>query len=257
MAPKTGLKIYKRKFPKKKAGKRSRKLTLTKSVKTMVERMITAKDEHKVAASSSANNAIIVYNSITQSLYQYDCRQAFQAISQGAGEGNRIGNSINVTSNIVSGFIQIAGATITSNIYIRMVLLRTKADILPVNGTLNNLFNFGNNVLPPVGTLMDMIRNINKDYYTVYASRKVLLGSSDAVTSVLAMNNTMGNCFFKFDLTKHFGGKITWNDANNTPTNKAAYLIFIPCNADGTVVTTLQLAPYQVSINNEIKYTDS
>jgi len=255
MAPKSG---YKRKFPKNKTLKRRpKKPLLSKSVKSMVQRMITSKDEHKVAASSVANQAVTVYNTITQSLLQYDCRQVFQAIAQGAGEGNRIGNSINCTSNIVSGFVQIAGATITSNIYIRMVVLRTKADILPVNGTLNNLFNFGNNVLPPVGTLMDMIRNINKDYYTVYFSKKVLLGSSDSVTSVLAMNNTMGNCFFQFDLTKHFGGKITYNDANNTPTNKAAYLIFIPCNADGTVVTTLQLAPYQVSINNEVKYTDS
>jgi len=258
MAQKSGNTIIKRKFPKNKTLKRNpKKLTLMKSVESMVKTINSKYEEHKVAAHSVANVAISPYNAGAQSLTQYDCRAVFQSISQGAGEGNRIGNQITCTSNIIRGFIQIAGAVITSNIYIRMVILKAKADLLPVNGTLAQLFQFGNNTLPPVGTLMDMIRDINKDYYTVYFSRKVLLGSSDAVTSVLPMNNSIGNCFFTFDLTKHFGGKITYNDTNSTPTNKAAFMIFIPCNADGTIVSALQLAPYQVTINTEVKYTDA
>lgn len=233
-----------------------KKPAVSKSVKLYIAKTMNKKEEHKLTSSGVTNAQVIVYGTVPQAVLQYDCRDPFVLCTQSAGQGGRIGNQINVTSCRLKGFISITGATITSNIYIRMIVLRTKQDILPVNGTLANLFQFGNNVLPPVGTLQDMIRYVNKDFYTVYGDKKVLLGSSDGTTSTLAMNNTMGNIFFNFDLMKCWGGKVLWNESSTAPTNKACYLIFVPCNADGTAVTALQLAPYKVSVNMEVAYTD-
>lgn len=243
--------VYKKKRLLKK------KPVVSKNIKLYVKKAMTIGEELKSNAFSQTSQPLTIYDPALQAVYQYDLRSLFQSILQSAGAGGRIGNRINVTSCRLRGFVSVVGTSVLSNIWVRMLILRLKSDTLPVNGTLANLYQFGNNVLPPVGTLQDMIRDINTDYYTVYNDRKVLLGSSDSTTSTLAMNNTVGNCFFEFDLKKIFGGKIQYNDTATVPTNKSAFMIFVPCNANGTVITAAQIAPFTVSINTEVKYTDA
>jgi len=245
------------KYYKKGLKKAPKQPKVTKAVKAYVDKAVVRKEEHKSIASSIANLSISTYNPSFQTMTVYDCGSALQSVLIGAGSGNRIGNQINVTSYIVRGFINIQGAPITTNVYIRMIVLRVKRDISTVNGSLGQLYQFGNNTLAPEGTLNDMMRAINKDFYTVYYSRQVLMGSCDAVTSRLPMNNSVGSHMFSFDLKKVFGGKIIYNDTATTPQNKSAYLLFVPCNADGTVLTNTQILPYFTSIDTEIQYTDA
>lgn len=227
--------------------------SLNKAIKTVMKR----NEEKKSSAYGQSSIPITAYNIGTQSLTVYDCRQVLN-ISQSAGQGGRVGNRINVTKCMVYGFLYcVSPAVITSNVYMRLVMLRCKADLSTPNGTLSNLYQFGNNVLPPVGNYYDMMRNFNKDYYTIYQSRKILLGSSDAVTSSFPVNNSVGAYSFSFDITKVFGGINIYNDSTTLPTNKACFLMFIPCNGDGSVITNAQLAPYQTTINSEVTYTDA
>jgi len=226
---------------------------LNKAIKTVMKR----NEEKKSNAYGISAVPITIYNAGTQSLTVFDCRQVLN-IAQSAGQGGRIGNRINVTKCMVYGFIYcVSPAVVTSNVYMRLVMLRAKEDIITPNGTLANLFQFGNNVLPPVGNYFDMMRNFNKDYYTIYQSRKILLGSSDAVTSTFPLNNSVGAYSYTFDITKVFGGINIYNDSTTLPTNKACFLMFIPCNGDGSVITAAQISPFQTTINSEVTYTDA
>lgn len=227
------------------------------ATKDYVNKQIAKKAEPKSFAYALNNYQMAIYDAATASLPIYDCRQVL-AIAQSAGQGGRIGNQIHVKSCIVYGFVTMKPPPTTyANIWMRLVMLRVKEDIVTPNGTLSNLFNFGNNVLPPTGTLLDMVRAFNKDYYTIYFSKKILLGSSDSITSQTSINNSVGSCYFKFDITKVFGGKCLYNDTTTIPTNKACYLMFMPCNANGTVATFANVDPYVATINSEVVYTDA
>jgi len=243
---------------KKVAKKRTtRPVKVSKPIKAYIDKKMKTGGEKKTDGDNANQLALINYNVATQSFTVYDCSLPLQSIAQSAGAGGRVGNKINVTSYKVRGFINITGTTVISNIYFRILCLRLKKDTLGPNGTFNQLYQFGNNVLAPTGSLLDMIRQINRDVYTVYYSKIYLLGSSDAVSSTLAMNNSVGSAYFEFDLKKVFGGKITYNDANAIPTsNKAAWLVFVPCNANGATVSALQMAPYVTTIDTEMFYTD-
>ena len=241
----------------KKGKGKSRPKTVPKAVKAYVAKQIIRTEEQKSNAYALNNYQMAIYDAGTASLPVYDCRQVL-AIAQSAGQGGRIGNQIHVKSCIVYGFITMKPpAVVYANVWMRLVMLRVKEDIVTPNGTLAQLFQFGNNTLPPVGNLLDMIRAFNKDYYTIYASKKILLGSSDNITSVTSLNNSVGSCYFKFDITKVLGGKCIYNDSTTIPTNKACYLMFIPCNANGTVATFANVDPYVATINSEVIYTDA
>lgn len=242
----------------KKAKRRTvgKTVKVSPAVKNYINKQIVKKAEPKSNANSLNNQNIQIYNAGTQTLTVYDCRAVFTTCLQSAGQGGRIGNQLNVTKFDVYGFIQVAGSPILSNVYIKLIMMRVKEDNISPNGLFNQLFQFGNNTVGPVGNLLDMMRAFNKDYFTIYATKTILLGSSDSTTSALAMNNSIGNYMFRFNLMKVFGGKILFNDNTLTPTNKACYLVYLPCNADGTVITAGQIAPYLTTINTEMVYTD-
>lgn len=242
---------------KKKRRKNSaRSVKVSPAVKNYVDKQIVKKAEPKTNAHALNNQALQIYDAVAQTLTIYDCRQALTTIAQSAGSGGRVGNQIRVTKFNVYGFITLNTTSIASNLYFRIVMLRCREDNITPNGLLGTLFQFGNNSLPPVGNLLDMMRKFNKDFFIIYGQKIALLGSSDGTTSTLAMNNTTGSYMFRFDLMKVFGGKVIYNDTTTTPTNKACYLMFIPCNANGTVVTASQISPYVTTINSEVTYTD-
>jgi len=233
------------------------KKTPSKSLRTAIQKAIYRNQETKTFGTSANNLALSVYTPATQTMTVYNCTDVLSGISQSAGEGGRIGNKINVTKCYLKGFLNIFGTPVTTNIYVRMIVLRVKQDLQTPNGTLSLLYQFGNNSLPPDGTLRDMMRPINRDYFTVFHDKQVLLGSNDAVTSVLPMNNSIGSYRFSFDLTKALGGTVIYSDGASLPTNKACYLLFVPCNANGSAITSVQMSPYLTSVDTEVFYKDA
>lgn len=243
-------------FKKKRLLKPKQKMTATKQLTKVIKAVMSKSEEIKSQADTVNNQAIQIYSA--GSLSTYDCGFVYGNITQGTGAGNRIGNRISVVKHLVKGYVSIAGSTVYQNIYIRMICLRAKQTTSTTASSYAGLFQLGNVATNPTGTLLDMIRSINKDYFTVYYSRTVLLGSADGTTSSLAMNNTVGNYRFTFDLTKVFGGSpIEFNDTGSYPQNKACYLAFVPCNANGAVLTSANIAGYQFTIDNEVFYRDA
>ena len=248
----------KRKLLKKKPNAKTKEKT---SIKTLVQKEVkkemAKEEEHKSQSVSTASQPILVYNAGLQSLTTYDATGVLQNVIIGGGAGSRIGNKIMVTKALVRGFISNTPGVILANIYMRIICYRLKNTLLTPNGTLANLFQLGNSTQAPTGTVLDLMRTFNRDLYVVYSSKKVLLGSSDGITSNMPYNNSQGAYMFTFDLKKIFGGSVLYNDTTALPTNKSCYISFIPCNADGTAVTAPQMVPFAVTMDSEVFYTDS
>jgi len=249
------MRTNKRKTLKKPAkAKRTAKAPLAKAIKNEIKKIEISNAEHKSQSYSVTALPIKVYDVGTQALTTVDCTNVLYNIINGTQDGARIGNRIRLSSLRISGSLNIVLGTVITNVYIRVVLLRKKTGVDTPNGTYNNLYQLGGSSLAPSGTTQDLMRNINKDFYTVYGSKQFLLGSSDAVTSGLAGNDTAISRMFSFNVK---GIKnIIYNDTTIFPQNVGFYLAFIPCLANGFAVSAAQITPYYVSVDVEARYTD-
>lgn len=252
MAPFKPLKGHKKAF-KPKRNYKKKTIALPQQIKNIVNKIVAHKEETKCQSYAIPSTGLQVY--AFGNLLEFNATQVLGLITQGAAEGQRIGNRIDVTSFVIRGFVGLTTA-IVSNIYVKIVALRLKAQVSSPNGNYNVLYQNGNSTLAPSGTLSDMMRDFNKDFFTIYQSKQFLLGSNDAVTSVMPYNNSKGTAMFKFDLSKHIK-KVVWNDSTSLPTNCGMYLAFIPCNADGSIITLAQVSPYYTTCEVEMKYKDA
>lgn len=242
-------KVYKKKRTYKK------KVPVSLAVKSYVKKALAINEENKTSYNSQSATTINAYDPITQSLSLYDVTQTL-FLSQGVGAGQRIGNKVSVKSLLVKGFINITGTAVTSNLYFRVAILRKKTGVDSPNGSFAQLFQLGSGVSAPTGTLLDMMRPFNKDFYTVYASKICIIGSSDSATSIMPGNNTTMSKMFSFNLSKHCS-KIIYNDGTTFPTNIGFYLIIIPCNANGIAVTSGQLSLFSSTWESNVLYEDA
>jgi len=239
---------------KKTYKKSSPKRTLTKTIKKEIKKIEIRNAEHKCQSYSVTAQPIQVFNGLLNTLTTIDCTNVLYNIISGTQDGARIGNKIRLSSLRVSGSLNIVLAAAITNVYIRVVLLRKKVGVDTPNGTYNNLFQLGGSSVAPTGTTQDLMRNLNRDFYTVYGSKHFLLGSSDAVTSTLAGNDTAISRMFNFSVK---GIKnIIYNDTTTFPMNCSFYLAFVPCLANGFAISTAQVAPFYVSVDVEARYTD-
>jgi len=225
------------------------------AVKEYVKVSQAKKEETKTSYFSQGPLTINAYDVGTQTLTTYDITQtAF--IAQGTGEGNRIGNKIAPTALHVRGFINILATGVIANAYFRVVVLRKKVGVDNSNGTYSALFQLGSSVAAPTGTLLDMMRPFNKDYFRIYASKMCIIGASDSVNSIMPGNNTSMSHMFHFNLSKYIP-KLQYNDGTTFPTNFGMYLSIIPCNANGTAITNGQLSAFTCTWESQIYYKDS
>ena len=239
---------------RKSKAKRTAKAPLSKTIRREIKKIEISNAEHKSQSYSVTAQPIQVFNGLTNTLTTIDCTNVLYNITNGSQDGARIGNRIKLSSLRVSGSLNIVLSAAITNVYIRVVLLRKKVGVDTPNGTFNNLYQLGGSSVAPTGTTQDLMRNINRDFYTVYGSKHFLLGSSDAVTSTLAGNDTSISKMFNFSIK---GNKnIIYNDTTTFPTNCSFYLIFIPCLANGFAISTAQCAPFYVSVDVEARYTD-
>ena len=244
---------YKKNNKKKSTKAKRPKVSLTKAVQQEIKKIEIQNAEHKKQSYSVNSLPIKVYDAGTQSLTTIDLTNVLYNITQGTGEGNRIGNKIKLTTLTVKISLNIGVTSLLNNVYMRVLILRKKVGVDTPNGFYGQLFQNGNTAQAPTGTTIDMMRPVNTDYFTVYHSKMVLMGSSDAVTSANPGNNTAiaKMLTFKMPLTN-----IIYNDTTIFPTNVSAYMAFVPCLANGFAITAGAIAPYFVSADVNVRYTD-
>jgi len=247
-----------RKLLRPKAKPKATAKTVPKSVKAYVNQQIITNEEPKMSFYNVLQRRIEIYDPTgtpATDLFTYDITQtAF--LQQGVNQSQRVGNRVSPTSLILRGSISIINSTITANMFFRVLILRKRVGVDSPAGSYGNLYQLGGTAIGPTGTLLDMMRSINRDYYTLIKQKTVFIGSSDSATSVMPGNSTATAQIFTFNLSKHCP-KLQYNDGTTYPQNWGLYAVIVPVNANGVNTTNGQLLAFQTTMESEMVYRDA
>lgn len=225
---------------------------VTKPVKTYVKRAISSAIETKVAT-KLGSRSLYAY---TGTSWSTECRLCMTPMNNaGAGvivatgdaQDNRTGNIIKTHKVMFKGVIYPNPYSVTTNIPIPQEIVfwfisfrpQPAITVNPVDAT---FFQEGGSSAAPQGTVVDVIRSINKERYYVYGKKVMKIGynwysgTGQNVNAGNYSNNDFNlNRKFAFDITKYCPKRVIFNDAiNNDPQSRALWCVWEAVNADGT-----------------------
>jgi len=178
----------------------------------------------------------------------------FSVMSQGSGQGDRIGNRVNCTNFTLRIMLSVTGLGYPTVVKMYIGKLKSSIDEPEVND-FANLYQNGNINTYPHNLLSDEMWKINKDRWTVWNQCIFKIGK--AANTAAASNNDFKFMIKKsFNLTKHLGGLIKYEDATPNPTNKNGYFWFTIANADNTPITGAYAPNVELSYFVDAQYTD-
>lgn len=232
------------------------KVKASKGLVKTIEKVVSKNEEVKESSQYSLNTPLAPSNNagwVASSIPICPYATGF-VISQGAGQGQRIGNQIRTKKCWVKGIIHPNIQDPTTNIQplpiqIRMILFKDKFNKSSQPSAVGiDLFQNGSTVLPPQNDLCDMILDINKDRYTVYHDETMKLGTSNfqgtgnlASFQFFANNDFNYNCQFSVDCTKFLPKTITYNDAGTSPMGDTLWMLLMPVWANGGQMASTQI----------------
>lgn len=245
MAFKTKSRARRTAYPKRKrvarrSTARRGKLSFAKKVMKVVTRVAEHKKKEYTAGFQTAGTA--------GACLQLDVSltNGFLAISQGTGQGDRIGNKIRVVKATLSYVLYPYPYHITLNPAptpqdIRMVLARNNTDVqsTPPIGT---FFQNGDTTATCSGGLTDMCKTVNRDGVSVFKDWRHKVApsvfatlSGGAASSFYGANNDYKlNVLKKVDITKYVPKVIDYLDTAGT-TSKSLFWNVFCADADGTI----------------------
>lgn len=231
---------------------------LTKQVKQIISR----ETENKVWFNYGVNN--MIPNTITGTpVYQ----NLIPLLSQGVGKSQRIANEINVKSGYIKGYVNLLPYDATTNnlpipAYVKIWIISCKQQNTTSLGATNigtNFFDIVNGTVGMQGNMLDMDFSVNRDGWTVYASKTIKLGVG-AITSVGPVGTngyyegtSSFSVPFNFNIGKHLK-KVKYDDSASSPTNKNMFIIFQTVPANGASGASQIMAEYHYS--TRIEYED-
>lgn len=251
---------------------KSKSLVAKKAVKSLsnkifaqkVMKVIHRKAENKVWIFYAANQPISCATSTTPTGFSL-----IPPITQGVGHSQRIGDSVNVVSAKIQGYVNLLPYNATTNptvgpTFVKIWVLSVKN--MQNTGTLNsttlssNFFETNNASVGFQGNVLDTVLTVNKQNFTVYATKTILL-SSGATQGSTYYNSAGASCgssgrfsaHFSFDYTKHLKTMKFDDTSPIYPTNRNLWIIFQAVYADGT---SLALTPAEYHCNYRVEYED-
>lgn len=222
-----------------------------------VMRLINKNREVKTAQYSVAFNlnAYTGTSWATPGVHALTPYSGFVSIIQGTGQGDRIGNKIEIVSAKLKMTFNPLPYNATSNaipqpqLVLGWVAKVKNSTAQPT--ALGTFFQAGDASSGPNGTTIDTTRPINTDNYKLYKSfvKKVgyaaYLGTGTAPQSGNFSNNDFNlSQTVSLDLTKSIPKIIDYNDTTNLPTSDAVWLFLEAINADGTAQAAAVLSTY-------------
>lgn len=257
-----------RRIVRKRAPRAVKRPAVSQVVKKYVQRAIATKAENKIANIQSSVTLCSYSNDNTLRAQALTPNSSSYQISQGITQNTRVGNSITV-KRIMFNY------TITPRPYealtnptpkpgvVQMILCRVKnatADT-PNSTDVALLFQNGNSSAAPFGTIEDLNRYYNKDYFMILKSWSHKLGcASYTGTGGVAGGQYFANNDFNFfiqrkmDISSHIPKIMKFNDNTNNQQGPGIFLLTQYLNADGSTSTSI-VADLKYYINFE--YEDS
>jgi len=184
---------------------------------------------------------------LNNGLYTLHPTQNRIQISQGTGQGQRIGNQIRTKSSYIKGILYANQRDVTYNptpkpaevmIYIYRIIGQG-ASVPTGTNAMTNFYQNGSSSSSPTGLLEDLTTPINRDQYRVVYQRKFKIGSAENTgvgsstgNQFFANNDYKRNATFYIPLTKFMDKRIKYSDASLTCNNDALLMAIIPLPCD-------------------------
>jgi len=262
----------KRTYRKKRGGVRRR--TSTKRLKRTIRRQIRSATETKSVQRYNLGQNLVPSNhaGFLANIIELGPGTTL-AITQGVGQGQRVGNRIETVRHTFKGTLVPTGYNATTNnnptpCAIKMWIFYDKTDPVAVPNPIGNpFFQDGNGVSGFANDLADNWRPYNSDRYRVLTARTFKLGFSEyagaaanadnqAYNQAFSNNDFKLNCSFKINLTKYQIRKIRFNDNNIEPMTRRMFCMWVPVFANGAQMNNNTI-PATVQYMEDYQFKDA
>lgn len=226
----------------KRVTRKPRKAAFNRKVRNVVRSMA----EKKQTTTTQINQSLTIGDSSV--LVNYITLPP--VLAQGTAENQRIGNSIQVTSGVISGYVNMLPYNSITNTFtnlkVRLMLVSQKIRNVSTTlsstlalGDLDTFFDNGSNGVPFQGTMYDLLAPVNTQRWTLHAQKILTLSlgnSTNSYGNTTAPSSGSGSYqqYFKFYFGRQLG-KLVYDDniGSQLPTNKNLFLIIQPVTSDG------------------------
>lgn len=192
------------------------------------------------------------------------------ALSQGVGQGNRIGNAVEFTKGTLRMMISCNPYNLSTNPIPQPIVVKifvgydkTRAYGMPDPG-LPDFFQNGSSTRPPTGTLLDMFSLVNKDRYVICYSRTVKVGNAELFGTSTDPAGQQANQYFtnndyklnpvvNINFSKKMIHRAKFDDTTNTQTQRGTYCWLLTSTTNGSTLMIGSPIAINCQINNEFK----
>ena len=249
-------------------GKRSS--AVSSAVRKYVKSSIHKQIENK---SIQAQGALVfgsVVNDPTMHMYPMTPYPGYIQLSQGITQSTRVGNEVRVRKVLLKYVICPNPYSATTNtsprpceIQMWLGFVKNASGFLPQATDVDNLFQYNSSDTLPLGTLMDLNQQINKDFWTIkkYWTHKIGFSSSNGTGNVAGSQSFNNNDFKlnavrRLDITKIYPKVLKFNDNTSQLQGQGLFLFFQAVPADGSTFAGTQ-TPVQIQFQVDIDYEDA
>lgn len=214
----------------------------------LVNQSILRQAETKVAYYTQQNN-IGGYNYTLMAINQIKPLTpytGFLTITQGSGQGDRVGNKITITRSLFKAVIWVSPYNASTNptptpVIIRFWFFRVKNSVaLPT--TLSNFFQAGDTSVAPIGNILDLNYEVNNDVYQLMGTRDIKLGYAAFVGTpgglpnfgYMSNNDSEMSAILNVDITRWLPPSIDFNDTATVTNSNNLFVFYEAVNQDGT-----------------------
>lgn len=262
--------IFKKKAPlrvtvPKKAKSRAMEKLRVNNIKKIVKRVVRGEAELKCAPLYTVADQQVVYGAGLNpgAGLGWVSTQLIPPVTQGSGDGQRIGNKINIKYFKLNYTLRAYNVTSTLNPFlatpfiVRVIVYRQKYandDSSPLA-----ILDSGNGAQNIGSTPDDYFKPYNKKMFTIYYSKNHYMQPIRNETTVPISSDNVANgtkSWYNRRLTiKLPVKKFIYADTTTTPSNAGCFMAVCLCNTDGVIVSTTQT---RVMVNAEslLYYTD-
>lgn len=230
-----------RTYKKRASFKRGKKT----NVRTIVRREIARQAENKIIEGSLG--PVNFYQPISAGV----CTNLIPNISQGTTQGSRVGNKVRPKVFTLKMAINVNNqSTIYTPAYVDIYIFKYKPGALFPSASLpsnamDNFLQLGSASTSYTGAIMDGLRYVNKDVFTVVYRKRLLMYNPLNGTGVQGSTANINPCrTLSINLTKHLKKTLMYNDNNTYCTNDDLWLAVGSTQTDGTLIPIVQIGSW-------------
>jgi hypothetical protein len=221
----------------------------------------------KKCKSISSSSYVLGYGGGSVLNIQLTPNTGYLAISQGTGQGDRIGNRIRPTKAMFRGMLYPKAYDATYNAAmvpydVRLTVLKNKVNPVGTSPDTSTLFQSGDTVAAPTGGLSDMMSPFNLDANIAFTSRRCKVGTAGytgtgafAAGQYYQNNDYKLNQAIEIDLLPYIPTTIDYLDTSTTPSSYSLYLNVLIAAANGAISS--ELRPLQMDWTIIYEYVDA